>query len=118
MVVAEEFSDEEAGPVGEDGVVCGEAVSRGGGGGDEEDAAGAEVEEDDGAVAAGEGCEGAVEGRVEEVEVAEEGEAEERGGWEVLEFVEEMLGEEEDGYYEREVDKNKITICIHLFTSQ
>lgn len=93
------LSDEEVGAVGEDEVVFGEAFVGRGGGGDEEDAAGAEVEEDDGAVAGGEGGKGAVEGLFEEVEVAEEREAEKGGGWEVLEFVEEVFGEDVKGNY-------------------
>ncbi|GER36271.1 v-type ATP synthase beta chain [Striga asiatica] len=53
VVVAEVFAGEQAGTVGEDDIVSGEAVLGGGGGRDDENGAGAEVEEGDGAIAVG-----------------------------------------------------------------
>lgn len=87
VVVADVLAEEEAGAVGEDDVVLGEAFLGGGGGGYDQDAAGAELEEEDGAVAVRDGGEGAVEGLPEEVEVAEDGEGREGTGREVADLV-------------------------------
>lgn len=53
VVAAQMFSGEQAGAVGEDDIILGEALLGGGGGGDDEDAAGAKLEEHHRAVAIG-----------------------------------------------------------------
>lgn len=90
VVVAEVLAGKEAGAVREDDVILVEALLGRGGGGDDKDATGAELEEEDGAVAAGDGGEGAVEGLLEEVEVAEDGEGREGAGREVADLMDKV----------------------------
>lgn len=75
VVVAEVLGGEHERTVGEDDVVVGEAFFDSGGGGDDEDWAGAEEEVKDVAMLLGELGEVLVDGCLEKVEVAKDGES-------------------------------------------
>lgn len=74
-VVGEDPAGRQLRPVGERGVARAEALLGGGGGGHDDHAAGPEAQLEDGAVAGGESRERAVEGLLEEVQVADERES-------------------------------------------
>ena len=74
-VITQIFGGKNAGTVGEDDVILGEALLGGGRGGDDEDWAGAEEEVKDVAMLLGELGEVLVDGCLEKVEVAKDGES-------------------------------------------
>lgn len=94
VVVGHDSPRHQARAVGEDDVVFGEAFLGGRGGRDDDGGTGAESEEENGAVAVGNSGESLVERSLEEVEVADDGEGEERGWREVLNPVEQVGGED------------------------
>lgn len=87
VVVAQVFPSEEAGAVCEDDIVLRQAFLGCRRGGYDEDLAGAKMEEEDRAMALRDGGEGTVEGLLQEVEVAEDGDRREGTGRAVADLV-------------------------------
>lgn len=110
-------AESELGAGGEGEILSLEDLGGEGGGGDDDAADGAELEAEEGTILGGEGGEGLVEGRREEVEVAEE--RQRRRAWrKAAEIggpaVEEILEEESCEEAEDDVEDVGVGFCHHL----